>query len=252
MIGAVILAEDITKQKELEQSKNSFLAIASHEMRTPLTVIRGNAELLLQTTEATQGNAEMIKFLSGIQRNSVRLLDIVHDFIDVMHMEEGSVGMDKGVFDPLNMLRDVVSDVTSIAEEKKLYILFEKPKSPIPNIIGDIDKTRQILGNLISNGIHYTTKGGITITVEAVNAQQGKAVKICISDTGAGIPPESQGALFQKFSTVSKTFLHTKEYGSGLGLYISKMFVDAMGGSIWLDKSVPGKGSTFCVLLPAA
>lgn len=244
-------AQRIAEQKLLAQSKSNFMAIASHEMRTPLTIIRGNAELLLQSIKPTVKNEETIKFLSGIRRNSIRLLDILHDFIDVMHMEESRVELNKETFDPVKMVREVVADMGSIAAEKKLSIQFEEPNMPIPMITADVGKTRQVIVNLIGNAVHYTEKGGVTVSLGTVDEPNGKFVKICVTDTGVGIPPESQAMLFQKFSTVSKTFLRTKEYGSGLGLYISKAFVEAMGGSIRLEKSIPGEGSTFCVLLPA-
>lgn len=244
-------AQKIAEQKLLAQAKSNFMAIASHEMRTPLTVIRGNAELLLQSTKQTPKNAETIKFLDGIRRNSIRLLDILHDFIDVMHLEESSVTVNKEKFDPVKLIRDVVADLRYVATEKKLYIRFEEPAAPIPMILADVDKTRQIITNLASNAIHYTDQGGVTVLIGTVVEPSGTFVKISVTDTGVGIPPESQAMLFQKFSTISKTFLRTKEYGSGLGLYISKTFADAMGGSVRLEKSTPGKGSTFSVSLPA-
>lgn len=245
-------AQKIAEQKLLAQSKSNFMAIASHEMRTPLAIIRGNAELLLQSIKSVPENKETIKFLTGIRRNSIRLLDILHDFIDVMHMEESRVELNKEAFDLTKIVSEIVADFGLIAAEKKLTILFKEPTDPIPMITADIGKTREVIVNLIANAVQYTDKGGITVQASVIDEQNGRFVKICVTDTGVGIAPESQAMLFQKFSTISKTFLRTKEYGSGLGLYISKVFVEAMGGSIRLEKSVPGEGSTFCVLLPAA
>ncbi|HAS95529.1 TPA: hypothetical protein DCS99_03890 [Candidatus Wolfebacteria bacterium] len=245
-------AQKIAEQKLLAQAKTIFMAIASHEMRTPLSIIRGNAELLLQEIEPTKKNEETIKFLTGIRRNSIRLLDILHDFIDVMHMEDSKVELNKEVFGPEKMVHEIVSDFGSITAEKNLSIQFKEPEHPIPMIWADVDKTRQVIVNLIGNAVHYTEKGGITVVVDVVSEPNGRFIKICVIDTGVGISSESQAMLFQKFSTITKTFLRTKEYGSGLGLYISKTFVEAMGGSIRLEKSEPGKGSTFCVLLPEA
>ena len=245
-------AQKIAQQKLLAESKSNFMAIASHEMRTPLAIIRGNAELLLQSVKPTAENAETVKFLSGIRKNSIRLLGILHDFIDVIHMEESNVELHKEPVDPVKMLREVVVDFTSTAEEKNISMTFEEPNMPIPAISADADKMRQVIVNLIGNAVHYTDKGGVTVRVGVAKEPNGTVVKICVTDTGVGIPKESQAMLFQKFSTVSKTFLRTKEYGSGLGLYIAKTFMEAMGGSIWLEKSVQGEGSTFCVSMPVA
>lgn len=244
--------QKIAEQKLLSQSKNNFMAIASHEMRTPLTVIRGNAELMLQELKAKPENKEAIKSLSAIQRNSVRLLDIIHDFIDVMQLEESNIEVEKEEFDIVQLTRDVVADLGPVAAEKKLYIKLEEPPEPILMVVADPGKTRQVIVNLIGNAVHYTGVGGITITIAQVADPNGRFMKVSVIDTGAGISSEGQKMLFQKFSTIQKTFLHTKEYGSGLGLYISKLFTEAMGGSIRLEKSVPKEGSTFAILLPIA
>lgn len=245
-------AQKIAEQKMLAQAKSNFMAIASHEMRTPLTIIRGNAELLLQSIEPTPNNEETVKFLTGIRRNSIRLLDLLHDFIDVIHMEEGRVELHNETFGLVKIVKEVVTDFGSIAAEKGLFVRFDEPQGEIPMVSADVDKTRQVIVNLMGNAVHYTEKGGVAVAIDVIKESKGTFVKLCVTDTGVGIPPESQAALFQKFSTVSKTFLRTKEYGSGLGLYISKTFIEAMGGSIRLERSEPGKGSTFCVLLPMA
>lgn len=242
----------LAEQKALAESKSNFIAIASHEMRTPLTIIRGNAELLLEVVSPIPENTETIKFLSGIRNNSIRLLDILHDFIDVVQMEENKIELKKEPFDLVAIVKEVVSDLTSVVAEKKLYLTFEDPVDPLPIVVADPGKTRQVIINLIGNAAHYTATGGITVVVGRVSEEGKDMLKVSVIDTGIGIAPESQSQLFHKFSTVQKTFLRTKEYGSGLGLYISKLFVEAMGGSIKLEKSVPNEGSTFSITLPVA
>lgn len=242
----------LAEQKALSESKSNFIAIASHEMRTPLTVIRGNAELLLEVLPAIPENAETIKFLSGIRNNSVRLLDILHDFLDVVQLEENRIELKKEPFDLVSAIKDVVTDLTSVVAEKKLYLTVEEPTETLPMVLADPGKIRQVIVNLIGNATHYTTAGGITISIKRIPESGVDMIKVFITDTGIGIPLESQDKLFQRFSTVQKTFLRTKEYGSGLGLYISKLFVESMGGSIKLEKSVPNEGSVFSITLPVA
>ena len=244
-------AQKIAEQKMLAQSKSNFMAIASHEMRTPLTVIRGNAELLLESIEPTPENAETVKFLTAIKKSSIRLLDILRDFIDAMHFEESDIKVKTEAFDIVSLVRETVADLGYIAKEKKLQMVFAEPIGYIPLVDADVDKTRQIIVNLVGNAIHYTERGGITVSIDAISEPNGRFVKVSVSDTGIGIAPENQAMLFQKFSTVQKAFLRTKEYGSGLGLYIAKIFAEAMGGAIKLEKSVPNEGSVFSVTLRA-
>ncbi len=242
----------LAEQKALAESKSNFIAIASHEMRTPLTIIRGNAELLLEVLPDVPENEETIKFLSGIRNNSVRLLDILHDFLDVVQLEENRIELKKETFDLSVAIKEVVSDLTSVVGEKKLYLKFEEPAEAMPPVVADPGKARQVIINLVGNATHYTTTGGVTISVERVSEQGKDMVKVFVTDTGIGITPEGQAQLFRKFSTVQKTFLRTKDYGSGLGLYISKLFIESMGGSIKLEKSIPNMGSTFSITLPVA
>ncbi len=243
--------EQLSQQRMLAQSKSNFMAIASHEMRTPLTIIRGNAELLLQFIKPTEENKDTIKFLEGIKQNSVRLLDILHDFIDVMHYEESKTELKKEPFDLAMLVRDVISDMQSVASEKHLSLQYATSTAATTMAIGDQTKMREVIVNLVANAIHYTEQGGITITAGNIDVSGRRFVTIFVSDTGVGILPENQSLLFQKFSTVQKTFLRTREYGSGLGLYISRLLMESMGGFIKLEQSVPGKGSTFSVSLPA-
>ncbi len=265
LIGVVVLIEDITEQELLDQSKSNFLAIASHEMRTPLSIIRGDAELLLGSVAPSDDNKNIIKYTTGIRQNSMRLLDILNDFIEVIRMDEKPLELKKENVNIADLVNDIIASFGKAASEKNITLVFQASVVPLPAVVADLSKVRDVITNLISNAIHYTEKGGITVAVNPVvrelspslvfseKISEGKHfLKISVTDTGIGIPKENQSMLFQKFSTVSKTFLHTKEYGSGLGLYIAKILSEAMGGFIWLEKSEPGEGSTFAVALPAS
>lgn len=246
-IGAVVLVEDITEAKKLERAKDEFLAITSHEMRTPLTIIRGNSELLLEFLGDNPANAEVSKRIQRINVSSVRMINIVNDFLDLMRLESKEIEFKKEIFDLVPVVEEAVADFQSQAAEKQLTIALEKPPQ-MSSVFADRSRTQQVLVNIIGNAIQYTEKGGVKISF----LEEEQEVKVFVADTGVGIEPAFQNTLFQKFQTIGKQFVRTKEYGSGLGLYISRLIADGMGCRIWLEKSVPGEGSVFAVGLPAA
>jgi signal transduction histidine kinase/HAMP domain-containing protein len=241
--GVLIWLNDITAQKRLEQSKNEFMAIASHEMRTPLAVIRGNAELLLEEKPILE-NAESKEEIERILNGSVRLLGIVNDFLDVENLEGNAISLKSAPVDLGRLLDEIVADFSQMATDKHITLQLRKPPTPLPLLTLDRSRIQQIFINLIGNAIHYTDRGGVTVTIES----DGVA-RVLIEDTGIGIAPEDQKRLFQKFQT-GNTFLKTKIYGSGLGLYISRLLANAMGITIQLEKSEVGKGTVFCVTIP--
>lgn len=246
VFGALLWIRDITEQKTLEVAKSSFMAIASHEMRTPLTVIRGSAELLFNN-EIVQGSDALKTDVARIQSSAVRLLGIVNDFLDVQSIEENKIPLHRETADMAALLSDIVADLSGLAAQKGISLAMKKPPVPCPPVLVDKGRLRQICTNLIGNAIHYTSKGGVMVWLENTPA----AVKIFFEDSGAGISPEDQAMLFKKFGT-GKTFLKSKEYGSGLGLYISSILARNMGGEVKLEKSEVGVGSVFSLTLPLA
>ncbi|MDR3581803.1 MAG: ATP-binding protein [Candidatus Pacebacteria bacterium] len=245
IIGSVILMEDITQEKMLEQSKDAFLAIAAHEMRTPLTIIRGNAELLLD--EASVGADQGLKSrIESVLRSAIRLLDIVNDFLDVQRLESGRVALNVEPVDAVAIFTEAAHDLAILAQQKGLTITLDVPSDLGVGTI-NVDKYRlqQIATNVISNAIHYTEHGGVTVSFR----KEEKNMVISFTDTGIGIDPQEQARLFKKFET-GRVFMRSREYGSGLGLYISRFLAHLMGGDLVLEKSEVGKGSVFCLTLP--
>jgi signal transduction histidine kinase/HAMP domain-containing protein len=246
VIGSVVVLDDITEAKRLEQSKNAFVAIASHEMRTPLTVIRGNAELLVEDP-VVKGSDAVRGQIESILKSSVRLLSIVNDFLDVQNMEKNSFALKIEPVDLPKVLEDAVVDLAPLAQKRGLSLTFDRSSSPssMPTLLLDKYRLQQIITNLISNAIHYTEKGSVEVGI----ALTADAISVLFKDTGIGINPEDQAHLFKKFSS-GKAFLHSREYGSGLGLYISKFLARLMGGDLVLAKSEVGVGSTFMLTIP--
>ncbi len=239
IIGMVLLIEDITAKKRLEESKDSFLAIAAHEMRTPLTIIRGNTELILENRTIRDGGIR--SQLESVLRSAVRLLGIVNDFLDVQNMEAGRVALSFEPVDIREVLQKTINDLLPLANQKGLSITLDVPLSfSLPKLRLDQFRLQQIYVNIISNAIHYTDRGGITVSI----GEENKTVNVRFSDTGIGISADEQTRLFNKFET-GQVFVRSQEYGSGLGLYISRFLARLMGGDLVLERSEIGKGSTF-------
>ncbi|MEI6660003.1 MAG: PAS domain-containing sensor histidine kinase [bacterium] len=244
ILGVLIWISDITERKLLEHDQNQFIAIASHEMRTPLAIIRGNAELMLDD-EVVKDNEYLFKGVKSILSGSVRLLNIVNDFIDLQKMESGSVVLKPVSVDILQVLKETIADLMNITKEKNLHMNLVVLSDFIPSVYIDKERVRQIFINLISNAIHYTDQGDITVSVENSDG----VIKILFIDTGVGMDIEEQKHLFAKFST-GKGFIKSREYGSGMGLYICKLLSTMMDCEVKLDKSNIGVGSQFSLTIP--
>ncbi|HTY39862.1 MAG TPA: ATP-binding protein [Candidatus Paceibacterota bacterium] len=248
VIGATMLVEDVTEQKALDRSRDEFFSIASHELRTPLTAIRGNAAMLRDYYSEPMA-PEGRQMVGDIVVASNRLIRIVNDFLDVSRIEQKKTRFEQAPFDVVQVIKETVEQVKELATKKGLELRFNEPTEKLPEALGDKDRTRQIITNLLGNAINYTTNGRITIDAQL----KEREIKILVSDTGAGIPIENQSLLFHKFQQAGSSLL-TRDVtqGTGLGLYISKLLAEAMNGTIGLESSEVGKGSTFSFTLPLA
>lgn len=247
LIGAVVLIEDNTEAKNAERSKDEFFSIASHELRTPLTAIRGNTALL-QTYRNKLNQQEVDAMVEDINSASVRLIGIVNDFLDTSRLETGKMTYKKEQLSLVDLSEEAIKEYQTTGSLKMLYLTFVPPAGPMENVIGDKDRVKQVLVNLVGNAVKYTDKGGVIISLERDNG----FIKVLVTDTGKGIPLDIQTGLFNKFQQgpAGETYTRDVIHGSGLGLYISKMMVEGMGGKIALEKSAPNIGSTFSFELP--
>ncbi len=248
-LGSVILLEDITEQKVAERSRDEFFSIASHELRTPLTAIRGNTAMIKQFYVDQVKDDTFAEMVDDIHGASVRLIRIVNDFLDASRLEQGKIKFKLESFDLTEVLESVAYETTSLAAEKDNRIIIDKTLRNLPQVYADKDRVKQIVYNLVGNAMKFTSDGSITIS----GIKDGAMMKVLVTDTGPGISLENQNLLFHKFQQAG-TDLFTRETsrGTGLGLYISKLLVESMGGSIALDHSELGKGTTFSFRLPLA
>jgi signal transduction histidine kinase len=183
--------------------------------------------------------------------------------LDISRIEAGKMEFEPQETQVEGIIDSVVQELKITAEQKKLYLRYEKPETPLPKLMLDIDKMRQVFLNILHNAIKYTKEGGITIKVKSQNSKTepigargemrtkfSASVKIAISDTGEGMTKEDLVKIFQSFSrgTVDTT---TYTEGAGLGLYIARKFVEMHQGRIWAESEGKSKGSTFYVELPA-
>lgn len=248
-IGIVILAEDVTEQKQLERSKDEFLSIASHELRTPLTAIRGNSAMLQKYYADSMSDEDMAEMIGDIHESSVRLIGIVNDFLDVSAFEQGKIKMNPQKFSLKDVISDVIRELQSTCDAKGIALVQDESVASAPDVMGDTQRIKQVIYNLVGNATKFTEKGSITIATKA----DDDFVYTVVTDTGRGMSPESQALLFHKFQQAGSSLLtRDTTKGTGLGLYISKLIVELSGGSIGLASSEVGKGSSFSFSLPRA
>jgi signal transduction histidine kinase len=248
VIGAVILFEDITPEKLLERNKEEFFAVASHELRTPLTAMRGNAALIRDFFGKTLNEKDMREMLDSIYDSSTRLLKLVDNILHISRLEQNKIVFEKNSFDLNELVKEVVKDLNELAREKSITLVVEEPTYTLPLAYSDKDRVKEILYNLIGNAMNFTKQGSITIRVASEKADY---LKCFVTDTGSGILPLNQGLLFKKFQQAGENVM-TRDVskGTGLGLYISKLLVEGLGGEIKLEESVVDRGSTFSFTLP--
>ncbi len=249
-VGMVSVLSDVTKQKQLEELKDKFVANVSHELRTPLVAIEKSLALILEK-ELGDVTPEQEKFLEIARRNIGRLSRLINDLLDVSKLEAGKMALKPEWVAVRESVQQVLGTLQTWAGDKKVTLKSEFSDEKV-TLECDPDRLTQVLTNLAGNAMKFTPEGGaITIDVKdgvKDNDIQGECVEIGIRDTGIGIAPEDQARIFQKFEQVSLN--QPKGVSStGLGLTIVKEIVELHGGKIWVE-SQSGKGSRFAFRLP--
>ena len=232
------------KLQELDKLKDEFVSLASHELRTPMTAIKGSLSTILDGY-AGDVSKDSREFLTAAYNENDRLIRLVNNLLNISRIEAGRFTFNVSNIDIGKLISEVLSSLQPAVKEKNIYLKYE-PDGKIPPVTGDVDKVKEVLINLAGNAIKFTHKGGVTITVSV----KDEKVITAVTDTGSGIAKEDQDLLFKKFSQVGKNYARPTG-GTGLGLYISKKIVEGLQGSIWLDSTL-NKGSTFYFSLPIA
>lgn len=236
------LENSLREAKEASEAKSNFLASMSHELRTPMNGIIGYIELIEQ--DSFDDMAELKSFISKAKSAADSLMRIINNILDISKIEAGKMELDDTPFSIQEVVTDTVSVVSVLAKEKDLTLNVSLD-SRIPHILsGDPLKLQQIMYNLLSNSIKFTSRGSISLDISLRSVENGFAdVFFQVSDTGAGIPNEKLELLFRPYSQIKDIYTRGAG-GTGLGLRICKEIIAMMGGTIEVE-STPGQGSRF-------
>ena len=236
--------------KQLDEAKSDFISIASHQLRTPLTAIKGYASMILEGSFG-KVSARAHDATDKIFQSAQRLVLIIGDFLDISHIEQGTMTYEFTDFDMRELVKELADEFSATIEKssdkaKILKISFEADEKENFSVNADRNKIRQVVSNLIDNSIKYTLKGFVKISLSKI-PEFGK-ILLKIEDTGIGINSETMSALFKKFGR-AKSLSSVYANGSGLGLYVAKEIISAHKGKIWAESDGEGKGSKFFVEL---
>jgi signal transduction histidine kinase len=236
--------QDKSQQLEVaNKHKSEFLANMSHELRTPLNAIIGFSEVLLERLFG-EVNEKQADYLNDIHSSGKHLLTLINDILDLSKIEAGRMELEPSSFEVSSALSNAMTLVRERAQRHGIA-LGQQVDPKLGEIIADERKFKQILLNLLSNAVKFTPDGG---RVDVLARREDSNAVISVHDTGIGIAPEDQATVFEEFRQVGRDYTKKQE-GTGLGLTLTKKFVELHGGRIWLE-SEPGKGSTFTFSIP--
>ena len=241
-----VMAERETTRKLLEQDqlKNERVAMMTHDIRSPLAVVMGAADLL-ENRWKEYSEAKRAELLQAIRRQGQNLLSLVDDALQASSLESGSIVYEIQAFDLGRLVRELARD---LMEADKTITLVVSCPDDLPDARGDERRNRQILFNLISNAIKFSpSEQPIDVTL----SKEGTEVKVSVRDRGIGLPEDQREAVFEKFTRLRRAQGGIAAEGTGLGLYICRSMVEAQGGRIWVEPT-DGPGATFSYTLPLA
>ena len=251
------------KLQKLERLKSEFISIVSHELRTPLTAIKNAMDIIL-SGKAGDMTENIEKFVSMGKRNAIRLSGIINDLLDISKIEAGKMDFKFELMHVEPVIEYVKTNLSEVAKEKGLDIVFIPTEENV-EVYADSNRLEQVLTNLVSNAIKFTTEGNIEISSKVVNARelhydqcfeedikklQGNYLQVCVADNGIGIERKDLNHVFDKFAQIENS-LSRKVGGTGLGLPIARQLMEAHNGAIWCDSEL-NKGSKFYFVIPIA
>lgn len=240
------LAMDLKKAndrlKELDQMKSEFLSVATHQLRAPLTAMRGYASLIAEGSYGAVAEGEK-EPLFRIMESGRNMANSIEDYLNVSRIEQGRMKFESASFDLTQLADTVVKELTNVAERRNLKLILS-PSEPV-TVKGDIGKIKQVMTNYIDNAIKYTPQGSITVKVW----KEGEGARFAVEDTGTGIAADELPKLFSKF-TRARDANKVNTTGTGLGLYVAKILIEGHKGKTWAESVGIGRGSRFIFEIP--
>ncbi len=246
-LGTVSIFRDITHEVEVDRLKSEFVATVSHELRTPMTAIKGYVDILVMGAAGAL-NENQVHFLDIVRNNIDRLNTLVGDLLDVSSMESGRVTLNPQPVDLREVAEEVIQEMMrrSQTEHKPMALSLDVPRK-IPPVVGDTERVRQILGNLVDNAYNYTPENGV---IRVGIHQENGDIQVDVQDNGVGISLEDQPRVFDRFFRGEHPLVLATP-GTGLGLPIVRQLIEMHSGRIWMTSTgVPGEGSVFSFTLP--
>jgi signal transduction histidine kinase len=233
-----LVISDISERKEVDRAKDDFIGMVAHELKTPLTGLKGHAQLLSLRLRRQEGREAELANVAAIEEQIARMVTLINDMLDVTRSQIGRLVMDVAPVDVAALVREAVEHIRATTDTQQFVV--EAP----PTLIWPCDPRRvgQVVTNLLGNAIRYASDGQVTVTLIEADHQ----LHLTVRDEGIGIPPSALESIFARFEQGGAP----QGQGLGLGLYISRGIVQAHGGRIWAESAGVGMGATFHVVLP--
>lgn len=242
--ASLILIRDLTKIHAAESLEHDFVSMTSHQLFTPLSIIRGHISMLLDGDVGKMSEKQNY-FLNQSLQATKRMVHLVSELLSISRLEERKITLNFTTIKINELIPSLIDEMMPLSAHKKIKMTYKKPSVSLPAISVDTEKISQVLQNLIDNAIKYTPNGG-TVTVAC--EPRAHDVLISITDSGIGVPTGETAKLFQRFYRCANA-VNVDSKGTGLGLYIARVIVERHNGKIWVE-STEGKGSTFYIALP--
>jgi PAS domain S-box-containing protein len=241
LVRVILNVVDITRFRQAEELKSTFVSVVSHELKTPVALIKGYAETL-RRDDAEWDSETMQESLDVIAEEADHLTHLIDSLLEASRIQAGGLKLQLTDVDLPRLAEKIVDGFRTQTNIHSFELDFQ---ADLPLVWGDPERLREVLSNLVSNAVKYSPDGG---TVWVGGRVDGNGATVYVADQGIGIPPEEQARIFDRFHRV-ETGLHRRTEGTGLGLYLVKAIVEAHGGRVWVE-SAPGRGSIFMFTLP--
>ncbi|MFH1648646.1 MAG: GAF domain-containing sensor histidine kinase [Patescibacteria group bacterium] len=239
------LSQAYENLKVLNKMKDEFLTVASHELRTPMTIVKSYL-WMLQKQKSGKLNGKQNEYLNKAISGTERMIALINDMLDISKFEQNKVTFILRQVDICNIINNVLTNFEIKAKNKGIKLVFDENCKDI-FVDADIEKIEDVIMNLVDNGIKFTDKGTVNVGVDT----EKDRIRVWIKDTGSGVNPEDITRLFHKFGRIDESYTIASDTGgTGLGLYIVKLYIEGMGGNVGVDSEGKGKGSTFWFTLP--